>query len=144
MENEVKLIMTWETADLSLNMALDALRSINLDDMPKRGVKVLNKIEDAILSASKSLDAGSDDMHDFSHQIIDAQDEQAIEDVVLKIEQMVEDGIYPVEKIPNQPILDALADRLPQGKTNLVEFANKLVGYKNHEIQSSNRQRQED
>lgn len=129
MENEVKLIMTWDAATLCLNMALDALRSINLDDMPKRGVKVLNKIEDAILSASKSLDAGSDDMHDFSHQVIDAQDEQAIEDVVLKIEQIIEDGIYPVKKIPNQPALDALADQLPQERTNMVEFANKLVGF---------------
>jgi len=129
MVNEVKLIMTWDAATLCLNMALDALRSINLDDMPKRGVKVLNKIEDAILSASKSLDAGSDDMHDFSHQVIDAQDEQAIEDVVLKIEQIIEDGIYPVKKIPNQPALDALADQLPQERTNMVEFANKLVGF---------------
>jgi len=118
MENEVKLIMTWDAATLCLNMALDALRSINLDDMPKRGVKVLNKIEDAILSASKSLDAGSDDMHDFSHQVIDAQDEQAIEDMVLKIEQIIEDGIYPVKKIPNQPAFDDM---------NTIA---KLAGYK--------------
>ena len=106
MENEIKLITAWETADLSLNMALDALRSINLDDMPKRGVSVLNRIEDTILSASKSLDAGSDDMHDFVSQSVDAQDEQAIEDVVLKFEQMVEDGIFSAKKIPNQPAFD--------------------------------------
>ena len=107
MDNKIKLMLAWDAAEVCLDLAYDALIASESDDLNKKGIELFNGIEDAICNASDVLSINSDIRQDLT-QFIDAEDEDAIVNKVLEIEKIIEEGIYPIKKIPSQPAFDKM------------------------------------
>jgi len=88
---------------------IDGLRALYSTTPSITGQSNLNEIEIALTQAQTVLDNVLGEIRELDDNI-DSLDEQGIDDMACKVEQMIEDGLY--KKTPNQPALDELADEI--------------------------------
>lgn len=124
-EESIKISLSYGVAQKAIELLLDSLRSVNLNDLTREGARDVNYVENQTIKADEVLSMADADIKEWE-KMQDESDEDKVIDMICKIENIIEGGIYPRLKNQNQPALEEIADSLPPEKTNLVEFANKL------------------
>ena len=121
-DESIKISLSFGVAKKALELLLDGLRSIDFNDIPRHSVRDINYIEGLAIKADEILGMADSDIRELEGQQLDETDESKIDDMICKIESMIEGGIYAKPAIPNQPALDELADEIfkPKVVDNLV------------------------